>query len=136
MNPEDNVSRIKCAITSADQRKFEAKPVYTYDIYLSKDEYNEMLLSEKKILRNWILQFWQYILYFSTLAYKSAIISLELIILMIFFAFITTEPVKSINPNEIILIIRNPIAPLSVFSCFILLLLNPYLRHPPNIFRN
>ncbi|MDE8035216.1 hypothetical protein OQ257_08570 [Actinobacillus equuli subsp. equuli] len=136
MTQEDAISRIRIISTDMVHCEFEAKPVYIYDIHLSYKEYTEMLLSEKKILRNWILQIWQYILYFLILTYKSAIISLEMIILMIIYAFITTEPVKATNFNEIILTIRTLIIPLSVLSCCILLFLNPNLRHPKNIFRN
>ena len=93
-----------------------------------------MLANEKKSLRNWTLQIWYYFLYFARLAYKSVSIALSIIFVMLFFSFITNDPVKAIDVDELIHLIRNLTPLMSIFACVILLLSNPSLRHPKNIF--
>ena len=134
MNQKDNADRIRVICTSLEQQEFEAKPVHTYDIFMRENEYQEMLPNEKKSLLNWTFQIWHYFLYFARLAYKSVSIALSIIFVMLFFSFITNDPVKAIDIDELILLIRNLTPLMSIFACVILLLSNPSLRYPKNIF--
>jgi hypothetical protein len=93
-----------------------------------------MLANEKKSLRNWAYQIWYYILYFARLAYKSVSVALSIIFVILFFSFITNDPVKAMSLDELILLIRSLTPLISVFACVILLLSNPSLRYPKNIF--
>lgn len=53
---------------------------------------------------------------------------------MLFFSFITNDPVKAIDVDELIILIRTLTPLMSIFSCIILLLSNPNLGHFKNIF--
>jgi hypothetical protein len=134
MDQEEAITGIRKINISLAEREFKAKPTYAYDIFISEKEYAEMLANEKKSLRNWALQIWHYILYFARLAYKSVSIALSIIFVMLFFSFITNDPVKAIDVDELILLIRNLTPLMSIFACVILLLSNPSLRYPKNIF--
>lgn len=134
MNQEEAIKGIRNINISLAEREFKAKLIYAYDVFISEKEYAEMLANEKKSLRNWSLQIWHYFLYFARLAYKSVSIALSIIFVMLFFSFITNDPVKAIDVDELILIIRNLTPLMSIFTWVILLLSNPSLRHPKNIF--
>ena len=134
MDQEEAITGIRKINISLAEREFKAKPIYAYDVFISEKEYAEMLANEKKSLRNLALQIWHYILYFARLAYKSVSIALSIIFVMLFFSFITNDPVKAIDVDELILVIRNLTPLMSIFACVILLLSNPSLRYPKNIF--
>lgn len=134
MNQEEAIKGIRNININLAEREFKAKPIYAYDVFISEKEYAEMLANEKKSLRNWTLQIWYYFLYFARLAYKSVSIALSIIFVMLFFSFITNDPVKAIDVDELIHLIRNLTPLMSIFACVILLLSNPSLRHPKNIF--
>lgn len=134
MNQEEAIKGIRNINMSLAEREFKAKPIYTYDVFISEKEYAEMLANEKKSLRNWAFQIWYYFLYFARLAYKSVSIALSIIFVMLFFSFITNDPIKAIDVDELILLIRNLTPLMSMFACFILWLSNPSLRYPKNIF--
>lgn len=134
MDQEEAITGIRKINISSVEREFKAKPVYTYDVFISEKEYMEMLVNEKKSLRNCVFQIWYYILYFATLAYQSVSAALIIIFVMLFFSFITNDPVKAIDVNNLILLIRNLTPLTSIFTCIILLLSNPSARHPKNIF--
>ena len=134
MNQEEAIKGIRNINISLAEREFKAKPIYAYDVFISEKEYAEMLANEKKSLRNWTLQIWYYFLYFARLAYKSVSIALSIIFVMLFFSFITNDPVKAIDVDELIHLIINLTPLMSIFACVILLLSNPSLRHPKNIF--
>ena len=53
---------------------------------------------------------------------------------MLFFSFITNDPVKAMSLDELILLIRSLTPLISIFACVVLLLSNPSLRYPKNIF--
>lgn len=134
MDQEEAITSIRKINISSVEREFKAEPIYAYDVFISEKEYMEMLANEKKSLHNLALQIWYYILYFATLAYKSVSAALIIIFVMLFFSFITNNPVKAIDVNDLILLIRNLTPLISIFACVILLLSNPSARHPKNIF--
>lgn len=134
MDQEEAITGIRKINISLAEREFKAKPIYAYDVFISEKEYAEMLANEKKSLRNWAYQIWYYILYFARLAYKSVSVALSIIFVILFFLFITNDPVKAISLDELILLIRNLTPLTSIFSCVVLLLSNPSLRYPKNIF--
>ena len=134
MDQEEAITGIRKINISLAEREFKAKPIYAYDVFISEKEYAEMLANEKKSLRNWAYQIWYYILYFARLAYKSVSVALSIIFVILFFSFITDDPVKAMSLDELILLIRSLTPLISVFACVILLLSNPSLRYPKNIF--
>lgn len=134
MDQEEAITGIRKISISSVERKFKAEPIYAYDVFISEKEYMEMLANEKKSLRNWALQIWYYILHFARLVYQSVSIALSIIFVMLFFSFITNDPVKAIDVNDLILLIKNLTPLMSIFACVILLLSNPSARHPKNIF--
>ena len=134
MDQEEAIKGIRKINISLAEREFKAKPIYAYDVFISEKEYAEMLANEKKSLRNWAYQIWYYILYFARLAYKSVSVALSIIFVILFFSFITNDPVKAMSLDELILLIRSLTPLISVFACVILLLSNPSLRYPKNIF--
>lgn len=134
MDQEEAITGIRKINISLAEREFKAKPIYAYDVFISEKEYAEMLANEKKSLRNWAYQIWYYILYFARLAYKSVSVALSIIFVILFFSFITNDPVKAMSLDELILLIRSLTPLISVFACVILLLSNPSLRYPKNIF--
>lgn len=134
MDQEEAIKGIRKINISLAEREFKAKPVYAYDVFISAKEYAEMLANEKKSLRNWALQIWHYILFFVRLFYKSVGIALSIIFAMLFFSFIINDPVKAIDVDELIILIRTLTPLMSIFSCIILLLSNPNLGHFKNIF--
>ena len=134
MDQEEAITGIRKINISLAEREFKAKPIYAYDVFISEKEYAEMLANEKKSLRNWAYQIWYYILYFARLAYKSVSVALSIIFVILFFSFITNDPVKAMSLDELILIIRSLTPLISIFACVILLLSNPSLRYPKNIF--
>ena len=111
MDQEEAIKGIRKINISLAEREFKAKPIYAYDVFISEN-----------------------ILYFARLAYKSVSIALSIIFVMLFFSFITNDPVKAIDVDQLILLIRNLTPLMSIFACVILLLSNPSLRYPKNIF--
>ena len=134
MDQEEAITGIRKIKINLAEREFKAKPVHVYDVFITEKEYTEMLANEKKSLRNWAYQIGYYILYFVRLTYKSVSVALNIIFVILFFSFITNDPVKAISLDELILLIRNLTPLTSIFSCFVLLLSNPSLRYPKNIF--
>ena len=134
MDQEEAITGIRKINISLAEREFKAKPIYAYDVFISEKEYAEMLANEKKSLRNWAYQIWYYILYFARLTYKSVSVALSIIFVILFFSFITNDPVKVMSLDELILLIRSLTPLISIFACVVLLLSNPSLRYPKNIF--
>ena len=119
MNQEEAIKGIRNININLAEREFKAKPIYAYDVFISEKEYAEMLANEKKSLRNWTLQIWYYFLYFARLAYKSVSIALSIIFVMLFFSFITNDPVKAIDVDELIHLIRNLTPLMSIFPILV-----------------
>ena len=95
-----------------------------------------MLSDEKKIPLNWFKQVWQYALYLFQLAYKSISIAITAIFVILFLSFITTDPVKAINVDDLISLVVSGIQVFSFFALIFNILFDARFRSPVNVFEN
>lgn len=130
---ENNLNGVR-RLSLGYEEGFKAKPVHNYDVYLSEKEYKKMLSDEKKIPLNWLKQIWQYALYLFQLAYKSISMAITTIFVILFLSFITTDPVKAINVDDLIHLVVNGTQVFSFFACMFIILFNPRFRSPVNVF--
>lgn len=132
---EDNLNGIRRLSLNVDSEEgFKAKPVHIYDVCLDEKEYKKMLSDEKKIPLNWFKQVWQYALYLFQLAYKSISIAITAIFVILFLSFITTDPVKAINVDDLISLVMNGIQVFSFFALIFNILFDARFRTPVNVF--
>lgn len=115
---ENNLNGIRrLSLNVYSEEGFKAKPVHIYDVCLDEKEYKKMLSDEKKIPLNWLKQIWQYALYLFQLAYKSISMAITTIFVILFLSFITTDPVKAINVDDLIHLVVNGTQVFSFFTC-------------------
>lgn len=132
---ENNLNGIRRLSLNVDSEEgFKAKPVHIYDVCLDEKEYKKMLLDEKKIPLNWFKQVWQYALYLFQLAYKSISMAITAIFVILFLSFITTDPVKAINVDDLISLVMNGIQVFSFFALIFNILFDARFRSPVNVF--
>lgn len=135
---ENNLNGIRrlSLISLGYEDGFQAKPVHNYDVYISEKKYNKMLSDEKKIPLNWLKQVWQYALYLFQLAYKSISMAITAIFVILFLSFITTDPVKAINVDDLINIVVNGTQVFSFLAFIFIILFDARFRSPVNVFEN
>lgn len=132
---ENNLNGIRRLSLNVDSEKgFKAKPVHIYDVCLDEKEYKKMLSDEKKIPLNWFKQVWQYALYLFQLAYKSISMAITAIFVILFLSFITTDPVKAINVDDLINIVVSGTQVFSFFAFIFIILFDARFRSPVNVF--
>lgn len=125
---ENNLNGIRrlSLISLGYEDGFQAKPVHNYDVYIS----------EKNTIINWLKQVWQYALYLFQLAYKSISMAITAIFVILFLSFITTDPVKAINVDDLISLVMNGTQVFSFLAFIFIILFDARFRSPVNVFEN